>query len=86
MFLSRREEVNGTGIIDPYESGITEIAPQRREKRSLGFLEKFPKIDFRLEAPSVDWRKMLGSESIGAAFGIIMYNMLDLKIGKLSLF
>ncbi|VDH91582.1 Hypothetical predicted protein [Mytilus galloprovincialis] len=82
--LKAREEVNGTGIIDPYESGITEIAPQRREKRSLGFLEKFPKIDFRLEAPSVDWRKMLGSESIGAAFGIIMYNMLDLKIEPLS--
>ncbi|CAG2209692.1 unnamed protein product [Mytilus edulis] len=63
-----REDVNGTGIIDPYESGIMEIAPQRREKRDLGFLEKFPKINFRLEAPSVDWRKMLGSESIGAAF------------------
>ncbi|CAG2251002.1 unnamed protein product [Mytilus edulis] len=82
--LKAREEVNGTGIIDPYESGIMEIAPQRREKRSLGFLEKFPKINFRLEAPSVDWRKMLGSETIGAAFGIIMYNMLDLKIEPLS--
>ncbi|VDI24688.1 Hypothetical predicted protein, partial [Mytilus galloprovincialis] len=46
--------------------------------------EKFPKLNFRLEAPSVDWRKMLGSESVGAAFGIIMYNMLDLKIEPLS--
>ncbi|CAG2251005.1 unnamed protein product [Mytilus edulis] len=79
-----REDVNGTGVIDPYESGVMEIAPHLREKRSVGFLEKFPKINFRLEAPSVDWRKMLGSESVGAAFGVIMYNMLDLLIDPLS--
>ncbi|XP_052074035.1 uncharacterized protein LOC127711918 [Mytilus californianus] len=78
--LKAREVVNGTGISDPYESGIMEIAPHSREKRSLAFLDKFPKINFRLEAPSVDWRKILGSQKIGAAFGVIMYNLLDLTV------
>ena len=39
-------------------------------------------IKFRLEAPGVDWVRKIGSEDIGASFGVIMENLLDLKIGK----
>lgn len=70
---------NGTAIIDPYVSGIEEYKPHARRKRDL-----FDGISFRLEAPSVDWRMLLGSESVGAAFGLIMYNLLDLNIRRFN--
>lgn len=38
------------------------------------------KLAFRLEAPGVDWRKQIGSSSIGASFGLIMENLLDLQM------
>jgi hypothetical protein len=49
----------------------------RRSKRSI-----WEGLYFRLEAPSVDWRKLLGSTDIGASFGVIMMNLLDLSIGR----
>ena len=76
VYFRRDDGNNGTYIEDPYESGIQELSPHHRSKRGI-----FKDINFRLQAPSVDWRKLLGSESVGAAFGVIMYNMLDLKIG-----
>ncbi|KAK3102203.1 hypothetical protein FSP39_009587 [Pinctada imbricata] len=66
-------------IDDPYDSGITDLVPKHRSKRGI-----WDGIEFRLEAPSVDWRKMLGSEKVGASFGVIMINVLDLKIAPLS--
>ncbi|WAR05128.1 hypothetical protein MAR_020497, partial [Mya arenaria] len=47
-------------------------------KRSI--LEK--SLEFKLEAPGVDWRKEIGSKSMGASFGLIMENLLDLKVCK----
>ncbi|CAC5401161.1 unnamed protein product [Mytilus coruscus] len=49
------------------------------EKRSF-----FDGLQFRLEAPSVDWRRVLGSTDIGGSFGFIMSNYLALKIAPLS--
>ena len=68
---------NQSYIVDPYDSGITDVGVHHRSKRSVweGFY-------FNLEAPSVDWRKLLGSEKVGASFGVIMVNLLDLRISE----
>ncbi|XP_060577217.1 uncharacterized protein LOC132734490, partial [Ruditapes philippinarum] len=42
------------------------------------------KLAFRLAAPGVDWRKMIGSESVGASFGIVMENLLDLQMSLIK--
>ena len=76
IFVTFRNDSNETGIIDPYASDMHVVGLNHRTKR--GF---FDGLRFRLQAPGVDWRKMLGSESIGASFGIIIQNYLDLKIG-----
>ena len=59
--------------------GVVDLAEHhsRRSKRSI-----WDGLYFRLEAPSIDWRKLLGSTDIGASFGVIMMNLLDLSIGK----
>lgn len=41
-----------------------------------------PKLDFKLEAPSVDWQKRVGSDAIGGSFGVLMLNFLHLQICK----
>ncbi|XP_052083601.1 uncharacterized protein LOC127720901 [Mytilus californianus] len=55
------------------------LGPHRREKRSF-----FEGLQFKLQAPSVDWRKVLGSSNLGGSFGFIMSNYLALKIAPLS--
>ncbi|KAK3101652.1 hypothetical protein FSP39_005219 [Pinctada imbricata] len=66
-----------SSVITPLNNVNLEL--HHRSKR--GFWDG---VEFRLEAPSVDWRKILGSEDIGASFGVIMINLLDLKIAPLS--
>lgn len=65
---------------DPYDNGVgvMDLAQHNagRSRRSI-----WDGLYFRLEAPSVDWRKLLGSTDIGASFGVIMMNLLDLSIG-----
>lgn len=71
---------NGTVMIDPYDAGIDVMDlthSHRRSRRSI-----WDGLKFRLEAPSVDWQKLIGSKSIGASFGVIMMNLLDLVVGK----
>ncbi|KAL5015117.1 hypothetical protein ScPMuIL_009387 [Solemya velum] len=77
--LDARSETNTTAITDPYRSGITDIDLHHRGKRAL-----FDGIKFDLVAPGVDWRKMIGSTTIGASFGVVMENGLHLKIGPLD--
>ena len=55
-----------------------EAATDYVSKRGIFDLE----LKFKLEAPGVDWQKKIGSESIGASFGIIMENLMDLRIGE----
>ncbi|CAG2211662.1 unnamed protein product [Mytilus edulis] len=55
------------------------LGPHRRQKRSF-----FEGLQFKLQAPSVDWRKVLGSSNLGGSFGFIMSNYLALKIAPLS--
>lgn len=75
-FTYFRNDSNETSVIDPYASDMHFVAVNQRAKR--GF---FDGLHFRLQAPGVDWRKLLGSEDVGASFGIIIENYLDLKIG-----
>ncbi|CAG2196998.1 unnamed protein product [Mytilus edulis] len=51
-----------------------------RQKR--GFWEDGFK--FRIATPSVDWLKKVGNKELGASFGIIIENYLDLKVAPLS--
>ncbi|XP_071145135.1 uncharacterized protein [Mytilus edulis] len=55
------------------------LEPHSIEKR--GFFEG---LEFQLEAPSVDWRRELGTSNIGGSFGLTMVNWLALKIAPLS--
>ncbi|XP_062616046.1 uncharacterized protein LOC134277751 [Saccostrea cucullata] len=71
---------NESGYLDedPYDSGIDVMDLSnnfRRERRSI-----WDGLKFRLEAPGVDWRKMIGSRSIGASFGVVMMNLMDLEV------
>jgi hypothetical protein len=75
-----RIDSNETGIIDLYASDMHVVGIEHRTKR--GFFEG---LHFRLQAPGIDWRKMLGTEDIGASFGIIIQNYLDLQIGMFYL-
>ncbi|XP_078658229.1 uncharacterized protein LOC144903712 [Branchiostoma floridae x Branchiostoma belcheri] len=62
---------------------------ERREKRGLAgvrnVLEKlFKGFDFKLETPSVDWHKRIGSSKIGASMGIAIRNMMELILKPLK--
>ncbi|CAC5381353.1 unnamed protein product [Mytilus coruscus] len=59
--------------------GDQSFGPHNRQKRSF-----FKGLDFKLAAPSVDWRDELGSKSLGGSFGFTMSNYLALSIAPLS--
>ncbi|KAL3873935.1 hypothetical protein ACJMK2_037012, partial [Sinanodonta woodiana] len=80
MPLYTRFDGNGRYITDPYESGVIDIQSHPMSKR--GILDEG--LKFRLEAPSVDWQKRIGTSDIGASFGLIMVNLFDLKIALSS--
>lgn len=50
-----------------------------------GFLDKEFKDGFLLsiKLPGMQWTKGLGNEAIGAAFGIVVSNELEIEISKL---
>ena len=37
---------------------------------------------FKIETPSLEWRKMIGSEFIGASMGIDIKNFLEVDLSK----
>ena len=43
-------------------------------------------IRVKIEPPGVDWKKTIGTTNIGASFGLTVRNILDLKLGNLTLF
>ncbi|VDI41391.1 Hypothetical predicted protein [Mytilus galloprovincialis] len=70
---------DNSSITDPYLSDIVEIQGHNRYRR--GFWEG---LEFRLAAPSVDWQMKVGTTALGASFGVVIENYLDLKIAPLS--
>lgn len=66
-------------MIDPYDAGIDVLDLSQGHHRSRRSI--WDGWQFKLEAPSVDWQKLVGSKSIGASFGVIMMNLLDLVVG-----
>ncbi|XP_062579219.1 uncharacterized protein LOC134241150, partial [Saccostrea cucullata] len=69
---------NTTIVDDPYDSGVDVVdltADHQRSRRNV-----WEGHYFRLEAPGVDWRKTLGTQDIGASFGVIMINFLNLAV------
>ena len=42
------------------------------------------KLDFKLELPPLDWKKQVGSSSLGASFGVYMRNQMELKTGNIK--
>lgn len=79
FFSYSKSNENGIEIIDPYDAGIDVLDLNQGHHRSQRSI--WDGLHFRLEAPSVDWQKRVGSKSIGASFGIVMMNFLDLAIG-----
>ncbi|XP_078336896.1 uncharacterized protein LOC144626511 [Crassostrea virginica] len=75
--LNERSEI----VDDPYNAGIDMLDfsdEHIRTKRSS------PNQRFKIHATNVDWRKMIGSPDVGASFGVVLKNTLDLKIAPLS--
>lgn len=58
--------------------------PHHIEKRSFD-IDK-PLLDFHLAAPAVDYRMLVGVDALGASFGVIMQNLLDIYICKTIVF
>ncbi|XP_078575734.1 uncharacterized protein LOC144861638 [Branchiostoma floridae x Branchiostoma japonicum] len=74
-------------INDRYQN-YTVIA-ERREKRGLSeAVEKLGKLfkghHFKLETPSMDWHKRIGSEKIGASLGLVIRNEMELDLKPLK--
>lgn len=72
---------NNSETVDPYSSDIKLIGLHPRMKRGLfdDFMQGF---QFKLKLPGVIWKKDLGSEDVGASFGIIVDNYIHLKAGR----
>ena len=53
-----------------------------RMKRSLSSViaRIWQGFHFKLASPSVDWRKAVGGSAVGASFGLVIKNMLDILI------
>ncbi|XP_052806223.1 uncharacterized protein LOC128235441 [Mya arenaria] len=86
--ISDEEEVVRYEAVQQYQShpltvnsmDTTNVVTHDVSKRSI-----FDKsLAFKLEAPGVDWRKQIGSKTIGASFGLIMENLLDLQVSLLK--
>lgn len=75
---------NYTMMEDQYDNGVDVIGLTSNHQRSRRSV--WDGLKFRLEAPSVDWRKHIGTTDIGASFGVIMLNFLDLGIGNKCFF
>ena len=57
-----------------------------RVKKSIFDNEIFDKeFELFIQAPGIDWRKQIGSKDIGATFGLIVENLLKLRICKISM-
>ncbi|XP_066300826.1 uncharacterized protein [Branchiostoma lanceolatum] len=76
----------------PIEPGIHNVTSPAVEQCNLptrlrtkrGLSDRWKGISFLLEAPGVDWKKIIGSSTIGASFGVIVRNRLDLAIAPIS--
>ncbi|XP_035662464.1 uncharacterized protein LOC118406510 [Branchiostoma floridae] len=60
---------------------VTDLGHSRGKR---GLADLFDPILFKLQSPACDWKKIIGSEDIGASFGLIIKNGLDLNIAPLS--
>ena len=82
--------INKSKTVDPYSSDLHIIGVHNRQKRGTeGSAEcRLKGLNFfcKLEAPGVDWRKLLGNNAVGASFGVILENYFHLKVGKLICF
>jgi len=82
--------INKSKTVDPYSSDLHLVGVHNRQKRATkGSAECRSKglgFDCKLEAPSVDWRKVLGNQAVGASFGVILENYFHIKVGKLICF
>ena len=79
MFFIYRHPTNSSSIINPYG---TEVDIQMHHRSKRGFWDG---LEFKLSTPSVDWQKKVGTQALGASFGVIMENYLDLKVGRHSM-
>ena len=43
-------------------------------------------ISVHIEPPGIEWDKVIGTDKIGASFGLHIRNILDLKLGNFILF
>ena len=39
-------------------------------------------IEYKLKVPGFEWEKTIGTEDVGASMGLIIRNILDIKLSK----
>eukprot|EP00058_Branchiostoma_floridae_P013161 XP_002598649.1 hypothetical protein BRAFLDRAFT_118374 [Branchiostoma floridae] len=63
-------------------TNITGLETNDRSRLKRGFLDDLLnfKFDFKLKLPGIEWKKMIGSEKVGASFGLTIRNIMDLSI------
>ncbi|XP_078620549.1 uncharacterized protein LOC144887293 isoform X2 [Branchiostoma floridae x Branchiostoma japonicum] len=67
-------------------TNITGLETNDRSRLKRGFLDDLLnfKFDFKLKLPGIEWKKMIGSEKVGASFGLTIRNIMDLSISLLK--
>jgi hypothetical protein len=82
MFFMYRHPTSSSSIIKPYGTEVDFQVQKQHHRSKRGFWDG---LEFKLSTPSVDWQKKLGTKALGASFGVIMENYLDLKVGRHSI-
>ena len=70
--------------VDDFRSYNVTQKEHSRVKRSLYDIvsKSWKGFNFHLQTPSVDWVKHVGGSMLGASMGVIVRNILDLRVSK----
>ncbi|CAH1802680.1 unnamed protein product [Owenia fusiformis] len=59
-----------------------DMSVRHRQKRGINPLS-YKLIDINIELPGIDWRKQIGTDDIGAKFGLLIKNVMSLQVEPL---
>ncbi|CAH1249045.1 SELE [Branchiostoma lanceolatum] len=67
-------------------TNVTGLETNDRSRLKRSFLDDLLnfKFDFKLKLPGIEWKKQIGSDKVGAAFGLTIRNVMDLSISLLK--
>lgn len=71
-------------LSDFHNYTTTKQSPIRASKRRIKRFNIFDALSFRLQSPSFNWRRQLGSSGFGVSMGLIVRNVMELDVKPLS--